>query len=226
MSNLRQAAQQAIQAMKFVANPNEFAAVVADLEQALAEPEQPVGINGLTEAETTASASVAGLVRKAEQKPVAWMDREGDVYKMLPSPFWCPPHTPLYAHPPTPRSHRRIREETRRADMSDRELLELAAKAAGIESSIGLLPKDGVSIIQPSGDKWNPLTDDADAFRLAVKLRIKFRYNEALKQVLAWVDGTDNCESRVSIEECRGDENACSRLAIVRTAAEIGRQMS
>lgn len=40
MNNLRQAAQQAIQAMKFVANPNEFAAVVADLEQALVEPEQ------------------------------------------------------------------------------------------------------------------------------------------------------------------------------------------
>ena len=40
---------------------------------------------------------------KPEQEPVAWMDREGDVYKELPSPFWCPPHTPLYAHPPTPR---------------------------------------------------------------------------------------------------------------------------
>jgi hypothetical protein len=40
---------------------------------------------------------------KPEQEPVAWMDREGDVYKELPSPHWCPPHTPLYEHPPTPR---------------------------------------------------------------------------------------------------------------------------
>lgn len=32
-------------------------------------------------------------------EPVAWMDREGDVYKELPCANWCPPHTPLYTHP-------------------------------------------------------------------------------------------------------------------------------
>ena len=34
-----------------------------------------------------------------EQKPVAWMDAEGDVYKDEPAENWCPPHVPLYAAP-------------------------------------------------------------------------------------------------------------------------------
>jgi hypothetical protein len=46
------------------------------LAVALAEPEQPVGINGLTEAETDASASVMGLVGKPEQEPVESISAE------------------------------------------------------------------------------------------------------------------------------------------------------
>lgn len=45
--------------------------------------------------------------------------------------------------------------------MTDRELLEAAAKAAG-PMFVNLL----------SHDKWNPLADDGDALRLAVKLGI------------------------------------------------------
>jgi len=30
-------------------------------------------------------------------KPVAWMDRDGDIYKELPNDYWNPPHTPIYA---------------------------------------------------------------------------------------------------------------------------------
>ena len=33
-------------------------------------------------------------------EPVAWMDRDGDLYKKLPSDDWHPPHTPLYTTPP------------------------------------------------------------------------------------------------------------------------------
>jgi len=33
------------------------------------------------------------------QKPVAWIDAEGDVYKDEPVKNWCPPHIPLYASP-------------------------------------------------------------------------------------------------------------------------------
>lgn len=28
--------------------------------------------------------------------PVAWMDRDGDVYKELPTPYWNPPHQALF----------------------------------------------------------------------------------------------------------------------------------
>jgi hypothetical protein len=35
---------------------------------------------------------------KQEQgEPVAWMDRDGDIYKELPNEYWNPPHTPIYA---------------------------------------------------------------------------------------------------------------------------------
>jgi len=34
------------------------------------------------------------------QKPVAWMDADGDVYKSEPHPNWCPPHVPLCIIPP------------------------------------------------------------------------------------------------------------------------------
>jgi hypothetical protein len=30
------------------------------------------------------------------QEPVAWMDRDGDIYKELPNEYWNPPHTPIY----------------------------------------------------------------------------------------------------------------------------------
>lgn len=57
-----------------------------------------------------------------------------------------------------------------------RELLELAAKAAGLPlcdefdaSTAGLLIGRGNGDLQV----WNPLTDDGDALRLAVKLGLK-----------------------------------------------------
>ena len=54
---------------------------------------------------------------------------------------------------------------------ADRELLELAAKAAGLEFDL----LDGKPIRrEPDGQPvyWNPLTDDGDALRLAVALGI------------------------------------------------------
>jgi hypothetical protein len=58
----------------------------------------------------------------------------------------------------------------------DRELLELAAKAAGI------VPY-GVNPWQWIRAHWNPLTDDGDAFRLAVKLRLDICFWDGFKQV-------------------------------------------
>jgi hypothetical protein len=38
-----------------------------------------------------------GCKPKQEQgEPVAWMDKDGDIYKELPNEYWNPPHTPVY----------------------------------------------------------------------------------------------------------------------------------
>lgn len=123
-------------------------------------------------------------------------------------------------------------------DEQKRELLEAAARAAGLRLTWGEKYRVGDEVVDCtdvpyalSGSPdvgpvyWNPLEDDGDALRLAVRLRIKFRYNEALGQALAWTGGSNDHEALASIGECMGDENACARLAITRAAAEIGRQM-
>ena len=56
--------------------------------------------------------------------------------------------------------------------MTNREMLQLAAKAAGIDYHATL--KDGTKCIHDGRGYWNPLTDDGDALRLAVKLSISF----------------------------------------------------
>ena len=100
--------------------------------------------------------------------------------------------------------------------MNDRELLELAAKAAGIE--VGRYD-DGAGFNYPDTNAWwNPLTDDGDALRLAVKLRIEIR--------LGPHDAMAHQGFRRSHAESYGsDQYAATRRAIVRAAAEIGRVM-
>lgn len=100
---------------------------------------------------------------------------------------------------------------------TDRELLEFASKAAGIKLLIDTV--SGYRNVS-NGDTWNPLRDDGDALRLAVKLRIKFRYNEALGRALAWPMGAREAGAiTVNIEDCERDECAAARRAIVRAAA-------
>jgi len=89
--------------------------------------------------------------------------------------------------------------------MTDRELLELAAKAAGIEVHT-IEDADGVV----HWDGWNPLADDGDALRLAVRLNLW----EAVRDGYQHADSLDT------------DPQAATRRAIVRAAAEIGRSMS
>jgi len=97
----------------------------------------------------------------------------------------------------------------------DKELLTLAAKAAGIE----LHHWCGDTFIRVSeyvddaGGYWNPLTDDGDALRLAVKLGLGIRF---------YLDGVGAGEEYEMNHE---DPYAATRRAIVRAAAEIGRGM-
>jgi hypothetical protein len=99
--------------------------------------------------------------------------------------------------------------------MTDRELLELAAKAIGIEDIRYNL----------DNDIWNPLTDDGDALRLAVKLRLAvytaIDNGRPPMYAAAWSGGypdTVRCE-----EEHGADPWAATRRAIVKAAAEIGK---
>jgi hypothetical protein len=89
--------------------------------------------------------------------------------------------------------------------MTDRELLEFAAKAAGIE--INWFKWERLT------NQWNPLTDDGDALRLAVKLRLT-----------PHIDG-----NLTDCEDCTvahlDDPYAATRRAITRAAAEIGKAM-
>ena len=100
----------------------------------------------------------------------------------------------------------------------DRELLELAAKAAGLSHP------DGVYWIRnEAGDGWNPITDDGDALRLAVKLSLML--DEITQGYMAghWVATHTNIES--CYEPSLPDPLAATRRAIVRAAAEIGRSV-
>ena len=99
--------------------------------------------------------------------------------------------------------------------MSDRELLEYAAKAAGIEI-------EWTSPYVATGDfaqvpNWNPLTDDGDALRLAVKLELAIYHRDYYVQVL---HRDHRWEFELPVKDAR---EAATRRAIVRAAAEIGK---
>lgn len=109
-------------------------------------------------------------------------------------------------------------------DNKDRELLELAAKAVGLciydydksNHQCWLMPYGQVA--------WNPLADDGDALRLAVKLRLGIEHVEqALVKGCAAVIGKDG--RYILGEKHEADPYAATRRAIVRAAAEIGRSM-
>lgn len=114
--------------------------------------------------------------------------------------------------------------------MTDRELLELAAKAAGLEIQRSRLDDPMCRDLLMNGDSprnagqsafpWNPLTDDGDALRLAVKLKLLIHVTDysafARRADRAWL----GCEARL-----HGGIEAATRRAIVRAAAEIGKQL-
>ena len=117
--------------------------------------------------------------------------------------------------------------------MTDRELLKLAAKAAGIQfSELGggarYAPQPG--IMQPYV-LWNPLTDDGDALRLAVKLAESAPGTHFTLSISKIHDGRGFADagffSHINPTEQVVDPDlaAATRRAIVRAAAEIGRNM-
>ena len=139
--------------------------------------------------------------------------------------------------------------------MSDRELLELAAKAADIfltpESLARAFPKwkwdkdfelrhegnfgvSGAVLVYDYDGKlsgttrkaWNPLTDDGDALRLACDLGLRvYPIARTLSGAACSAVGSVACERLSEVADLSLDTRAATRRAIVRAAAEIGRQM-
>ncbi len=115
--------------------------------------------------------------------------------------------------------------------MTDRELLELAAKAAGIRMEWGGNPQDWQPMYYEGKTyrAWNPLTDDGDALRLAVRLGLDItidapRESEPYTDVVGFM--CDDSIQLVEVNEPHDDDPyAATRRAIVRAAAEIGRNM-
>ena len=102
--------------------------------------------------------------------------------------------------------------------MTDRELLELAAKAAGVALRDLDDRYDGwedIPVLIRRG--WNPLADDGEALRLAVKLDIPISSESA--NGTTWI-----CRGKLQVmQPHKDDPYAATRRAIVRAAAEIGR---
>ena len=111
---------------------------------------------------------------------------------------------------------------------SDRELLEMAAKAAGITikpveiKNVEFAGDDRFIGYSTDPHEWlrgwfNPLTDDGDALRLAVKLDLHvLRFgNMTTAKVCTSLHAFD--------ERDNGDPLAATRRAILRCAAEIGK---
>ena len=104
-------------------------------------------------------------------------------------------------------------------ESDDRELLELAAKAANIYLGADRT-ECGVNVEGVSWPQWNPLTDDGDALRLAVLLELPIEFWPALKTVAVSKPEMAHCE-----EKYGSNDYAATRRAIVRAAAEIGKDM-
>lgn len=99
--------------------------------------------------------------------------------------------------------------------MNDRELLELAARAAGFTGYGFFLGDDGIDVSDETGTRfaWNPLTDDGDALRLAVSTSLHKRLHEILTGPAYRADVLSY------------GEQCATRRAITRAAAEIGKSM-
>lgn len=105
--------------------------------------------------------------------------------------------------------------------MTDRELLELAAKASGLEIVSWVKGCPRINVGFPTS--WNPLADDGDAMRLSIVLDFMISFDfEAFGKVSV-------VSRRAGVFVTEGDRpdgrSYATRRAIVRAAAEIGRAM-
>lgn len=102
--------------------------------------------------------------------------------------------------------------------MTDQELLEQAAKAAGYEVAEYYNNVGGIWC-QTLDRRWDPLGDDADAFRLAVALNVELAINPGKKATRVYVK--QQLGDFGITEQHDGNPLAATRRAIVRAAAAM-----
>lgn len=111
--------------------------------------------------------------------------------------------------------------------MTDRELLEKAAKAAGFQWNSTVQHEDGslhgcfLDADYQEAWPWNPLIDDSDALRLAVKLGIDLDCGSDHIVAYIWDFAARDASVRGIEEPFGGDKLAAYRRAIVRAAAAL-----
>lgn len=118
--------------------------------------------------------------------------------------------------------------------MTDRELLEKAAKAAGLKGdwrlkhdAFWLYRENSKGVVEITANCWNPLTDDGDALRLAVKLNLQIGFDalpDGAVVAISFPYDTDFDEDYFILEWLNKDPIAATRRAIVRAAAILGEQ--
>ena len=104
--------------------------------------------------------------------------------------------------------------------MTDREMLELAAKAADLHVKVASNSGRGLKV-HGNCNWWTPLTDDGDALRLAARLNMDIEINEFF--VIVYCPGELDC---IRIElEIKEEKMKTARLAITIAAAKAGKEM-
>ncbi len=115
--------------------------------------------------------------------------------------------------------------------MSDRELLDFAAKAAGVAAHPTVQDMHGWGEVryglseavfnEETKEYWNPLTDDGDALRLAATCHMVLDWSGSELHVRFWLTQSPEAPTLTfKSSDCGGD-----KATIVRAAAEIGRAM-
>lgn len=104
--------------------------------------------------------------------------------------------------------------------MTDPELLELAAKAAKL--CYTWRPFGGFVEYSDGPRPWNPLLDDGDALRLAVKLGFRM----TIWPTGCEINGGQTDSMFISLDQAEDCVYAATRRAIVLAAAEIGKVMN
>lgn len=103
--------------------------------------------------------------------------------------------------------------------MNDRELLELAAKAAGHQFEESIYP----GWLWIDGRNWNALADDGDALRLAVRLKLDVFTGQGMRGDITTVCAPPEHDIESCGERHGTDAASATRRAIVTIAAEIGK---